>query len=198
MVYVLTGLMAASTNQAQGMSEDTKTIVTVLLLVFFYPVGVIVMWFWTHWPTWAKIIISSIIILPILGILAAIILVAVNPARQLEQANNTQRRTDVTAILNAVKQYAVVNKGQLPPGSPIAEGLPKDISSANTGVAFCNALVPAYFEKLPVDPKTGSYTDCNAYETKYSITVNSISGDMPRITIFAPDAGLKSVISVTR
>lgn len=50
----------------QGPSEDTKMIVTVLLLLFAMPVGVIVMWFWTDWPQWAKIVITLLLLLPVI------------------------------------------------------------------------------------------------------------------------------------
>lgn len=47
----------------QGVSEDTRLIVTVLLLIFVYPVGLIVMWLWTHWAKWVKVVISLPVIL---------------------------------------------------------------------------------------------------------------------------------------
>lgn len=53
--------MAESVIPTQGTSDDTKTIVTVLLLIFFFPVGFIMMWVWTHWPTWVKLLISTIV-----------------------------------------------------------------------------------------------------------------------------------------
>ena len=50
----------------QEMSQDTKTIITVLLLAFAYPVGLIMMFVWTKWPGWVK----TLIVLPfVLGIL---------------------------------------------------------------------------------------------------------------------------------
>lgn len=72
---------------SQGMSEDTKSIITVLLLIFVYPIGLIFMWFWTRWPRWVKIILSLPIILAIIGIVAAIFLIALNPSKQIMRAN---------------------------------------------------------------------------------------------------------------
>lgn len=74
-----------ATAAKQGTSEDTKTIVTVLLLIFIYPIGVIVMWFWTKWPLWLKILLSVLalpIILVVIGFIAATVLVASNPEIQ--------------------------------------------------------------------------------------------------------------------
>lgn len=190
--------MAAKANQNQGASEDTRTIVTVLLLVFIYPVGVIVMWFWTHWAIWVKILLSVLVIIPILAFLSLGILFAINPAGRIAQANNVQRRADVGIILNAVDQYATDHKGQLPPGLASVGNTPEVINSTGRGVEFCNALVPTYFVKLPVDPKTGSYTNCNSYDTGYIVSVAVGTNGKPLITVSAPGAELEQVISVTR
>lgn len=66
--------------------NDNKTLITVLLLIFFFPLGFILMWFWTKWPKWVKIVISLPTILIILGVISSIILIALNPASQLEKA----------------------------------------------------------------------------------------------------------------
>ncbi len=43
-------------------SYETQTILVVLLLFLFYPVGIILMWLWMKWPMWVKLLIM----LPIL------------------------------------------------------------------------------------------------------------------------------------
>ncbi len=55
--------MATYQRSRQGMSNDTRTIVTVLLLIFVFPVGLIVMWVWPRWPGWVKLLISVPLIL---------------------------------------------------------------------------------------------------------------------------------------
>lgn len=198
-VYVLLDLMATAVNQNQGTSEDTKTIVTVLLLVFLYPIGVIVMFFWPRWPVWVKVLLSlPILLIPFLAVFLSVILVAINPAKQFSQANNTQRRADVGGMLNAIYQYESDHKGQLPPGLASVGNTPEVINSTGRGVEFCNALVPTYFVKLPVDPKTGSYTNCNSYDTGYIVSVAVGTNGKPLITVSAPGAELEQVISITR
>jgi hypothetical protein len=55
--------------------DQTKTIVTILCLLFVTPVGIVLMWLWMkNWPKWLKIIIT---LLPILFILFMIILMIV-------------------------------------------------------------------------------------------------------------------------
>ncbi len=143
-------------------------------------------------------LIELLVVIGILSVLLSIVLVAINPGRQFAQANNTQRRSDVGAILNSIDQYAADNKGVLPAGVP-AQGNTATINSTQTGATFCNAIVPTYIAALPRDPSTGIYTDCNSYNTNYQITVSTASaGNTPRITISAPQAELSVVISVTR
>lgn len=47
-------------TSSEGLSEDTKNIIVVLLLLFFWPAGVVLMWLWTQWPQWVKVLISAI------------------------------------------------------------------------------------------------------------------------------------------
>ncbi len=146
-------------------------------------------------------LIELLVVIGILGILLAIVLIAINPAAQFAQANNTARTNDVNTILNAVHQYGADHRGVLPPGMPGA-GTTEEISSA--GADICAVLVPDYVSLLPVDPDTNNgvaIADCaqqGGYVTNYEITKDA-SG---RVTVSAPGAeavrGVAPVISVTR
>lgn len=135
-------------------------------------------------------LIELLVVIGILTILFAIVLIAINPARQFAQANNTQRRSDVNAILNAVHQYAADNRGSLPAG---ITGTPSEIGSA--GIDICDDLVPTYIAEMPVDPTDGSWTSCSSYDTGYLI---SSTGPANRLTVEAPNAELSEDIEVTR
>lgn len=137
-------------------------------------------------------LIELLVVIGILTILFAIVLIAINPSRQFKQANNTQRRSDVSAILNAVSQYAADNNGQLPSGVPSTE---TNIGSGTGDADICSDLVDTYIAEMPVDPTAGSYTDCADYDTGYSISTSGSSG---RITVTAPSAELSETIDVTR
>lgn len=63
--------------EQQSMSEDTRTIIAVLALLFAYPVGVIIMWFMTKWPKRFKFLITVPLIL-ILMIIPLIVFVSFN------------------------------------------------------------------------------------------------------------------------
>ncbi len=32
------------------MSENTKSAIVIILIILFYPLGLVLMWFWTKWP----------------------------------------------------------------------------------------------------------------------------------------------------
>ncbi|MEK7517628.1 MAG: type II secretion system protein [Patescibacteria group bacterium] len=145
-------------------------------------------------------LIELLVVIGILAVLLAITLIAINPARQFAQANNTQRSSDVNAILNTIHQQMVDNKGLLTTGLVLGD-VDKPISSAvgGTGVAFCGVLVPTYIAAFPRDPQlAGTWTDCTTYDTGYTISVSTTNN---RLTIKAPTTQVPpavGIITVTR
>ncbi|HSE29250.1 MAG TPA: type II secretion system protein [Candidatus Saccharimonadales bacterium] len=146
-------------------------------------------------------LIEILVVIGILSILLAIVLIAINPQQQFQQANNTQRSSDVSAILNAISSYAAQNNGDLPAGiAATAKTLGKP--TAADIVDLCSALVPTYIADLPMDPTTGTVTGgdtpcataTTAYDTGY--TVQTSAGN--RVTVSAPDAQGGETISITR
>ena len=140
-------------------------------------------------------LIELMVVMGIIAVLIAIVLVAINPSRQFSDANNTKRRSDVVAILNAVQQYAVTNRGTLPAGITNSA---KIIEKAG-GIDLCASLVTTYLAALPVDPLTNggaAVSDCtSSYNTNYTI-LKSVTDS--RITVAAPAAELGATISATQ
>lgn len=146
-------------------------------------------------------LIELLVVIGILAILLAITLIAINPARQFQQANDTKRSSDVNAILNAVSQYAADNKGALPAGIPDTTAGAAIIGNNTGQVDICAALVTKYLAALPVDPTTNNgtpVTNCTTvgYSTNYSIVRSTTDN---RVTVSATSQVNPSTpISVTR
>jgi type IV pilus assembly protein PilA len=136
-------------------------------------------------------LIELLLVIGIIAILAAIVIVAINPTKQLGDARNAQRRADVNTILNAVYQYSLDNSGNLPSTITTSETeiCKSGVTVDCTGLINLNMLTGAYVVALPNDPQTGS----TGNSTQYSIFK---SGN--RITVKAPDAEQNAVITVTR
>lgn len=146
-------------------------------------------------------LIEVLIVIGIIAILATIVLVAVNPTRQFKLARDSQRTSNVNALLNAIHQNITEHKGEfICNGSkkdiPIAPRLVRSASTSpeNEGdIASC--LVPDYISSLPFDPSASGahYEDNSDYNTGYIIYRDSNN----RIT--ASSTGeLTPSISVTR
>src|SRR5690606_5014196 len=61
-------------------------------------------------------LIELLVVIVIIGLLAAIIFVAVDPAQRFGDARDARRRAEVVSILNAVLKYQVDHDGDLPAG----------------------------------------------------------------------------------
>lgn len=149
-------------------------------------------------------LIELLVVIGILAVLLAITIIAINPARQFANANNTARRSAVTQILNAVGAYVAENQGQLP---GTISGLTADTATTlndTNFAALCAQLVPTYISALPTDPSLNDSNgiesaDCAAAPGTPWNTAYAISRDTNnRITVTAPQAENGATISVTR
>lgn len=146
-------------------------------------------------------LIELIVVIGIIAILAAIVIVAINPARQFAQARNTSRRSDVNALLDAIHQADADNNGQVITSvANLAANTPTFICNKDTGIT-CDAgtvdlradLISTYLTNLPHDPsKVTNFKE----NTRYRVSHDGTSND--RLTIDAPDAELGTTISITR
>jgi len=148
-------------------------------------------------------LIELLVVIGILAILMGIVLIAINPARQFAQANNTDRTNAVGQILNAVGQYEADNHGALPGGLTKGMAAPLEIAGppvAGTSIDLCTPLVTTvqYIPSFPEDPKGAnngaSITNCASYDSLYTVQVDAGG----RVTIAAPNAELGQTISVQR
>jgi prepilin-type N-terminal cleavage/methylation domain-containing protein len=151
-------------------------------------------------------LVEILVVIGILAVLLAVSLVAINPTQHFIDSRNSQRWSNVNAILDAIYEYQATHNGSAPPSlsavttsaSPLAlVAVPTD------EVDLCGDLAPNQIADLPMDPSadapTGGATPCatatTAYDTGYTIK-KSATGN--RFTVSAPLAEDSVVISVTR
>jgi len=140
-------------------------------------------------------LIELLIVIGIIAILAAIVIVAVNPARQLAQARNATRQAGVSTALNAVTQN-IADNGSFVCAAGTIPAVATNMGSDTVGGDYdiCSCIVPTYVAEMVFDPSVGSYTDCTTYNSGYTIQLTAEN----RVTITAPSAELSQTISVTR
>ena len=125
-------------------------------------------------------LIELLIVIAIIAILAAGVIVAVNPGRQFRAARNSTRWSHMDAIGNAVYTYATEHQGEYPPCIPAYPN--------KTDVAKCSTdLVPTYISALPKDPQAskGYY---------YEIGFDNANQNRIKIDSTAPEANGVEVV----
>jgi prepilin-type N-terminal cleavage/methylation domain-containing protein len=145
-------------------------------------------------------LIEVLVVIGIIAVLATVVLVAVNPSRQFKLARDSQRTSNVNALLNAIHQNMAEHRGvftcsgsarSIPEVATVIESNP--IPNSPGDIASC--LIPDYLSSLPFDPSIvgAHYTSLTDYSTGYEI-FRDTNG---RIT--ASSTGeLTPTISVTR
>jgi type IV pilus assembly protein PilA len=136
-------------------------------------------------------LVEVLLVIAIIAILASIVIMAINPPRNISSANNAQRWSNVNTILNAVHQYAIDNRGQIP----------STITTVSTEIcktgASCAGLIDLsvltdqerYVLKIPTDP-----TSASANGTGYFVNKDAYG----RVTVNAPFAEIGDTITVSR
>ena len=150
-------------------------------------------------------LIELLIVIGIIAILAAIIYVAVDPARRLAEARNAERWSSTNSILNAVLKYTVDNSGTLPTALSGVDTGTYQIGTAGSGcdsgctatttaaacVDLTSALVPDYLSSMPIDPSgaTAVETDYYIYRSKAgriqvgACDPETVGGNTPTISV---------------
>ena len=132
-------------------------------------------------------LVEILVVIGIIAILAGIVIIAINPARQFAQARNSQRTSNVNTILNAIGQNMADNKGIFTCSDAV---YPLAVSSTTIengapGADLASCLVPTYIPSaMPFDPglATAHWDNENDYDTEYTV-VASTTG---RVTVCAP------------
>ena len=109
-------------------------------------------------------LLEILVVIGMIAILATIVIVAINPARQFAQGRNTQRQANVNTILNAIGQRIAENKGTFEGVFTVGSNsytCPVLIAGTNYNIASASdagnidlsCLTPTYIpSQLPVGP----------------------------------------------
>src|SRR5580692_6319833 len=74
-------------------------------------------------------LIELLVVIGILAILLAITLIAINPNKHFEDVRNTQRSSNVSAILDGIYEYESANNGNQPPSVAGVTSTPVPLAS---------------------------------------------------------------------
>ena len=118
-------------------------------------------------------LLEILLVVGIISILAGIVIVAINPSKQLATVRNTERKSDIKQIDSAITQYYIDNF-KYPPSltgvSSLKEICDTGALSTTTGSSIdctdlvdLTSLVPMYLTAIPRDP-SATTTDHAGYQ----------------------------------
>ena len=143
--------------------------------------------------------LEILLVVAAIAILAGIVIVAINPGKQLAETRNAQRNSSVNTIINSIYQYAIDNNGAIPASvNDVGAGACADAANeicatggTCTGITDLGVLTTdgTYLVAIPQDPSGGSANGSGYHVAKLA------SG---RIEVCAPDAEEGATISVMK
>jgi len=145
-------------------------------------------------------LIEILIVIGLIAVLAGVLIVALNPARQFAQARNAQRWNNIDTVLGAVISNLTDNRGTFTCAAgalPATAKIMADATSLPAGYNIGPCLSPTYAVSVPFDPSAAGakWNSATDYNLGYTITQDATTG---RITVAAPSAELSAVITMTR
>ena len=141
-------------------------------------------------------LIELLIVIALIAVLAGAVIIALNPARQFQLARNSERWSNVSAIVGSITSNTTENKGVW----TCSVALPTTSTAiSSSGADLCHCLVPSQMATLPADPLATAppAADCSGtYDTGFMVIRDAATN---RVTVSAPsvEAGA-GAIAVTQ
>ncbi|PSO44769.1 MAG: hypothetical protein BRC23_00220 [Parcubacteria group bacterium SW_4_49_11] len=115
-------------------------------------------------------LLEILLVVAAIGILAAIVIVAINPQRQLGKVRDAERQSEVGTLKDGIEQYSLDTNGQYPSGIDV--NTYKEVCDTEA-VAPSNCpdyyvdlsgLVPEQLAAIPRDPQASDTNENTGYE----------------------------------
>lgn len=134
-----------------------KNIVVILLLIFIFPLGLILMWAWTSWPKWIKWLVSAPLLLAIVAIIFAVAVNITYPkngqtgqppgfvnllpnANKYQTVQNQAKDNKIKSDFETLKQVLAMYKKD-------NGNYPTSLEELKTAGYMANLLIPPYSDK---------------------------------------------------
>lgn len=129
-------------------------------------------------------LLEILLVVAAIAVLAGIVIVAINPARQLAASRNAARQSDASAILNSIYQYSLDNNGVFPASIDINLRMLGTSGSGCTVACGPNAssstvqITPINFSDTNQTTFSGTYTNTtyNVGTSLINLSANQTSG----------------------
>lgn len=110
-------------------------------------------------------LIELLIVMAILGVLAIVVLIAINPVQQLARTRDAGRKSGVTQLGHALEAYAVTHAGEYPVSGTPADWVTQLVDAGEL------STVPA-----EIDYSVGTQPTCAADEANWCYNYNATTG----------------------
>jgi prepilin-type N-terminal cleavage/methylation domain-containing protein len=150
-------------------------------------------------------LLEILLVVGIIAILAGIVIVAINPSKQIATVRNTQRLSDIKQINSALQQYYITN-GSYPnsllgdlteicdTGALASSSIAVDGTSCDGLINLSTTLVPTYLAAIPKDPlaTTTAYTGYQVIKGQTSglISLNAEHSELGQTIVLGKEAGV--------
>ncbi|MEI7619949.1 MAG: type II secretion system protein [Candidatus Falkowbacteria bacterium] len=139
----------------------------------------------------------------VIGLLIAIIVLVINPQRQISETRNSRRISDTGSILEAISSY-VIDNSEFPPG---IDGQLRVLGTAKSGcdvrcwsslpveigttdcLDLKLSLIPKYLNNIPTDPLLGTVE-----KTYYAVKKNNNN----RIVVYSCGSELDKDLTISQ